>query len=279
MAPPKVKEIKLKAGGGGSSRSNPLMALMALQARGQAGQNPNEVVTGRTDPFTGEKTETPESVEFRRYTVDEIRNLGMSESFKAHSDYINNLIDNDPDTFSKAFAKATVNVPLLTTGQSKGNILGFPTTMGDEVAINLNRSLADMSDRLVRLRSGAQINHQEYDRLTSLLPSFKDLTVPIDETGTVKFPTIKKALQDFNTELGRVKQRALFGGYYKPEEWEEVEQTGSGLGVGSIIPGQQAVGPQGGFDDERKKAILAIQKGAPESKVRDLFRSRTGQEL
>ena len=46
----------------------------------------------------------------------------------------------------------------------------------------------------------------------------------------------------------------------------------------SPVPGMpKQSGPD--FIQERQQALQAIQKGAPEAKVRDVFRSRTGQEL
>ena len=208
---------------------------------------PDSVVTGGTDALTGSKSITPESVQFRKYTVDEIRAMGTAEAFKANRDFLIDKIDKDPKKFQSSFAKATVNVPFLTKGHGKGNIMGLPTTMGDEDAINLNRALTDMSDRLLRLRSGAQINQQEYDRLTGLFPSFKDLTVPVDEeTGTITFPTIRRSLDTLSGELQTMKQRAVQGGFYNPEDWGDIEQTGMASGqpqqnsIGAIIPGQQA---------------------------------------
>lgn len=49
----------------GNQFENKLMALMALQARSQAGQQatPGEVIVGRTDPYTGQRTVTPQAAE------------------------------------------------------------------------------------------------------------------------------------------------------------------------------------------------------------------------
>ena len=237
--PPKINISSKRRTGGQRNK------LQDLMSRSQAGNQAMEqrptgeggVITKFRDPFSNVEVETPESVKFRKYSVDEVRQLGTSEAITRHKDFLTNLLDKDPNSFAKSFGKANVNIPLL-TGRRKGNVLGVPTTLGDEDATNIQRTLEDITDRIIRLRSGAQINVQEEERLRSILPSFKDLTIPVGKTGE-SYPTIRKSLNDIDLELRDIRQRALQGGWYDADAWHE---------SGPIIPGSTAMSSSTNMD-------------------------------
>lgn len=210
-------------GSGGGSGIGTLLGYMIAQQKGQGlqGQLGNDTtVTGGTDPVTGAKFQTPESISKRKYGKEDIQIMGASDTFTRSRDYIIEKMDEDPEKFSEAFKKANVAIPGLTWGkQARGNLFGVPTTVGSELAINLQRELDNMSDLLLRLRSGAQINEQEFQRLRGLLPTYKDITVPLSEDGSTTFPTIRKSLNDFERDLSIAKKRAIEGGYFNEDLW------------------------------------------------------------
>ena len=230
--PPKINISSKRRTGGQRNKLQDLMSRSQAgnQALGQRPTGEGGVITKFRDPFSNVEIETPESVKFRKYSVDELRQLGTSEAITRHKEFLTNLLDKDPVAFSKSFGKANVNVPML-TGRRKGNVLGIPTTLGDEDATYIQRILEDMTDRIIRLRSGAQINVQEEERLRSILPSFKDLFIQVGKTGE-SYPTIRKALNDIELELRDTKQRVLEGGWYDADAWHE---------RGPIIPGSTAM--------------------------------------
>jgi len=194
------------------------------------------IVSELRDPTTGAMYQSPEGISKRKFTQDEIRTMGTSDAWEHHKSYILGEMVNDPKGFEKSFIKATIDIPVLTFGKfQKGNILGYPTTAGDELSINLQRAFDDMSDRLLRLRSGAQINEQEFQRLRGLLPTWRDITVKVGKGG-VSYPTIRKSLDDFGTELYVAKQRAIQGGFYEPDFWGEGYQKEEPV-TASPIPG------------------------------------------
>ena len=240
---PKRREIPQPKIGGGSSGISQLLAYQLGQEKSkqqQAQMPENSVITSATDPYSGLKRETPESVSKRKFGKEDIQVMGASDDFTKSRDYIIGEIDKDPSGFAEAFKKANVSIPGLTFGkQSRGNILGFPTTYGSEKAINIQRSLDNMSDLLLRLRSGAQINEQEFDRLRSLMPTYKDISVPLGEDGVTTYPTIRTSLNNFEDSLSKAKQRAIEGGFFNEEAWTNQKTPTSPV---PNMPGYQASG-------------------------------------
>lgn len=239
-----------KRGQGSSAGVATLLGYMLGQQKSLAGQAqvPGEVPVGRTDPLTGVRTETPESVSRRKYTKEDVSALSASDAFTRSRDFIISAINKDPIKFRESFAKANINIPGLTQPQTRGNIKGYPTVAGDQLAINIQRELDNMSDLLLRLRSGAQINEQEFQRLRGLLPTYKDITVEVGENGET-FPTIRRSLNQFENDLAIAKKRTIQGGYYDAQFWEDQPSS-------SPIPGMTSQINQLGTQDDPKTRFL-----------------------
>ncbi len=139
----------------------------------------------------------------RKYTVDETRQMGMADAFNIHVRVLQDM-QKDPDNFRDAFSKATIRLP----GNDKiGEIFGISTTFGNKESQLVKFRLKDMADRLLRLRSGAQINEREFQRLTGLLPTFED----ISDVEDVNFEVINTKLNTFLNEFENTRQRLLQG--------------------------------------------------------------------
>ena len=94
-------------------------------------------------------------------------------------------------------------------------------------------------NRLIYLRSGKQINDQEFDRLSATLPSYTD----ISDKNDTSFENLKFKLDNFKSDLDSIKGRLIKGGNYDSNAWE------SDLSQGTQNPfpfpsGQQQVQPQ-----------------------------------
>lgn len=219
---------------GSKSRSNALQMLMLRQAmQGHKAKETKDILPDTSVPveanIEGVKWQTPESVSLRKYTKEDVSALSASDAFTRSRNYLLSVMDKDPVKFRESFAKANVNIPGLTQPQTRGNIKGYPTVAGDETAINIQRELDNMSDLLLRLRSGAQINEAEFQRLRGLLPTYKDVTVEVGENGET-FPTIRRSLTQFENDLAIAKQRVIQGGYYDAQSWGDQSNS-------SPIPG------------------------------------------
>ena len=208
---------KRRSGSGGfGSRQNPQERFDITVAQEKAKQ-----------PFdiAAEERKAKSNVANKNFTGEDIRAITLSDSFKKDSQFI--LDSLKTPNFSKSFAKATMNIPGLTNKRTKGNILGFPTTLGDQGAIDLNRVIGRMGTRITNLFSGAQINENEFNRYMDQIPSGRDLTVPIGEDGVTTYPTIRKSLTDLEMELTQKKDLAIKGGYYNPNSWEDSSDNSS----------------------------------------------------
>lgn len=256
----------MKFGGGGfktskidapkfGSKSNPLELLIARelmqkQQQGQVGQdvqNINNQFGGQAPPGT-KLSDTGYSIPVNReLSKDEIQTLNNFDAVKNHITTLKQFMKDDP-SFKTDFARA--NIPFGEIGNKNAQLMKF--------------SLGDMSDRLLRLRSGAQINNQEYNRLRSLMPTIVNIT-------SGDYDVINKKLDTFNNEFDLARQRVLGGSQF---------ETNRNI---SPIPGMNNPQPQannGNIELERQQALQKIQSGKYDAKkVADLFRSRTGQEL
>lgn len=149
-------------------------------------------------------------------TLDESRAAGMSDAFDAHVKFLEDQMNNNPN-FSNKFKKATMHFG--GDKHQRGQVFGIPTTWGDKEAQLIGFAIQDMADRVLRLRSGAQINEQEFDRLMGLLPSFVNITDPSD----TNYEVIRTKLLSFKNEVNNIKNRLQMGGNYNPTVWENFE--------------------------------------------------------
>jgi len=203
-----------------TSNSNPLLTYILSQQKeedkqGRLREETQEAPQFSRDIKTSFGGKTPVGATFkggdltiplnRELTREEIQTLGMRDAFKYHVSYFKNQML-DPN-FRKNYSKATARLPLPFIGSQKGNILGFPTTFGSKEAMLLNFSNMDMSDRLLRLRSGAQINEREYNRMSSLLPSFSDISDPND----TNYEVVNTKLDLFMEEFEKARMRIIEG--------------------------------------------------------------------
>lgn len=103
---------------------------------------------------------------------------------------------------------------------------------GDSDAQRYNIIRRDFSDRLLRLRSGAQINEAEYSRLMGMLPQFwRNSDVDIEQ------------LDKFKNEYISLMNRISTGGIDFDEGLYEENQSGSGENSQtSNIPGSKSTG-------------------------------------
>lgn len=215
----------------------------------------------------------------QKYTLDEARAVGMADAFDAHTKYLEDSMDNMPrDKFLNTFLKATAKFG----SKDIGKVGPIPTTAFDKDARVMNFAIKDMADRLLRLRSGAQINTQELERLMSLLPSFLDVSDPND----VNLEAVRTKLYTFKNELSNIKNRIMSGRQfdennkpisYDKNAWEDVQP-----------PVEHPVYKQ--YRQEKEKedpeymmAIDSIRKrgNTPEikKKVAAIYKQRTGREL
>lgn len=150
------------------------------------------------------------------FTLDESRAIGQGDAFQAHAQFLEDAMNKlPPETFKSKFKKATMHFP----GADRGQVFGIPTTYGDKESQLIKFALQDMSDRILRLRSGAQINPQEANRLMALLPTWEDLSDPNDK----QFEVVRTKLNQFNSDVNNIKNILQQGGNYKPEFWENLD--------------------------------------------------------
>jgi hypothetical protein len=154
--------------------------------------------------------------------VEEARTLGMADAIGNAIGYIYSKQKEDPQRFRQNFSKASMHL----LNDEPGMIGPIPTTIGDNQAGILRDYLKDMRDRVLRLRSGAQINEQEMKRMVGILPTWE---MAQDESD-VGFERINRRLAQFATEMNGIKQRILSGrmyddhknvAIYNPNEWQE----------------------------------------------------------
>lgn len=153
-------------------------------------------VIGAWNPKTGEKADVPPEL-----AAQGARRGGLSDSAKARRGMLSNLVE-DLDVAGK-LAEQYRNTGVIGGGylgpfsarvQSWARSMGVPGS--EEDAIRLERILNNAADILLRARSGAQINEQEYQRLTKLIPKLTE--------SEVSFFT---KLKDFTNEVKRLQAK------------------------------------------------------------------------
>lgn len=145
----------------------------------------------------------------REMTVEETKAMAGAEAINRHIDFIKGM-QADP-TFRDKFTKATFRVG---GSSEKGQVFGFPTSFGDSDAMKLSFAIQDMSNRLLYLRSGAQINEKEFTRLSRSLPSMTDIS---DNDPT--YSTLNFKLDAFKKDLEAIRNRIMLGGNYDVNFW------------------------------------------------------------
>lgn len=153
----------------------------------------------------------------REYTMDESKNLGGTDMLLAHIGEIERAMDDA--WFPASYMKATAR---LGRSQEKGQILGIPLSLGDEKAGKLKFAINDLSNRLLYLRSGAQINENEFTRLASALPSLTHILSDFD-FGNMnfkgKYSELKNMLNAYKQDAMQIKQRLIEGGRFDDDFW------------------------------------------------------------
>ena len=132
----------------------------------------------------------------RKLTKQEIGSLNDFDSITKTTSFIRDQIANNPDFLVDA-ARATAPFGM-----------GGIASIGDVDARKILKKLTDASDRLLRLRSGAQINEQEFKRLRSLFPNFGDILTSMKVGNT---ELIMSNLEEFETEFANTRARILEG--------------------------------------------------------------------
>ena len=165
--------------------------------------------------FTKAGYSTPVNREFNQ---DEMKTLNNFDAVKKHTGFLRNSMTSNPEGFKKSFIRA--NIPFA--------------ELGSDDALEIKFRINDTADRLLRLRSGAQINNQEFSRLRSLLPNLADIS-------TGNFNMINRKLDLFDDEFSLARDRILGG-----SQFEE------GRGI-SPIPGSP------GFQDDRSSKLQRIK--------------------
>lgn len=307
--PAKISTSVGGGGGGGTSGMGTLLGFMlGQQQREQQATTAGQTFEGLKEQFPPGSAPPGSSVNIgktvsaniplnRKFTIDETRQLGMSDAFRVHIKDIGERMQTNPDQFRKSYGKATARL-----GSDKPGNIGLPFvgdvpfTFGDKDAQMLKFRLTDMADRILRLRSGAQINEQEFQRLRGLLPVFEDITDPSD----TDFEVINTKLNTFLNEFEATRQRIINGQSYEdmgidvngqvikpgqplpynPTLWGGQTQQGEST---NPLPGVSPDANQAsGFSDSQleKYAQEAIQlEPNREREIRDDFFNRTGREL
>ena len=124
-----------------------------------------------------------------------------------------------------------------------------------------------------------QLAHLKRLPLASPNLKLENLGMPDDpQFGKTLFADIKNIYAKKMVEAAEVARTGVppnDSGYL---QWLSSQNSANPTQGASPIPGMQQQGGQD-FSEERQQALDAIKRGAPEAKVRDVFRSRTGQEL
>lgn len=283
---PQSKAPNMKSGG--NQFENKLMALMALQARGQAGQQqtgPGEVITGRRDPFSGTVAQTQEGQDF---SVSESLRKKASEDALKLQQALPIL-----DDLEKSYEDAYKTYSGATGGIQGGIGAGKEWLQG--VILRQNPALRNFIDKvgqyeapLVKLTGDVgNFSASERESASKGVPrvtpnsDFNRLFLPDDiEFGRSKIASLKNL---YGSKYAEAKQVADTGqlspGY---QEWAGHLNNAMSTSPSSPVPGMPGNKPQQNnmnVDQERQMALDAIKRGAPEDKVRDRFRANTGQDL
>lgn len=167
-----------------------------------------------------------------KFTVDEVRTMGMSDAINYGVGYILDQQKNNPN-FRNKYLKATAKLgnekignigPISTTGPFSEYFLSGKFESDKEAGM-IKDYLVDLSDRVLRLRSGAQINEQEMKRMLTLLPTWED-AMDNDQS----YERMNRKLAKFSSEMNSIKERIMTGrmltdtgeiAKYNPDEWGE----------------------------------------------------------
>lgn len=222
MPPFKPKSTNLsapKVGSGNNGMTQLLKYMIDQNKSGNAGQEVQNINAQNPSPGTkGKFGDITTEINPKR-TVEEAQSMSGADVISNHINKIK-VAQGDPDIFRSAFQKATFKG----TGKDKGQIFGIPLTYGDKNAIDLKFSLDDMSNRLLYLFSGKQINEQEFQRLSGTLPSYTDISDPTDNT----FSSLNNKLDTYKMGLDGIKNRLIKGGSYDEKYWNgPLENTGN----------------------------------------------------
>jgi len=177
-----------------------------VEAQRQRMHPPTDTTRGSFIPLTDEQGRVIAAWNPKMKQVVEVppelagaRKSGLSDTALARRAMLSNMSEDIGmvDQLSKKF-RATWKIGTVTGRmQSWGRaIIG-----GDEDAIRMERSLNNLSDMLLRARSGAQINEQEYIRLVRLIPQVSD-------SEDVFFTKMK----DFSSDIKRLLEKGTVGG-------------------------------------------------------------------
>ena len=128
----------------------------------------------------------------REFTEGESKTLSQAGSVIKQAEELKSILQGEMES-NKSGKK---------TGNVKFEAL-FPFQVGSKEAQNYKLVLDDMSDRILRLRSGAQINEREYQRLRKLLPRF-------GRYHEVDIKQLDKFLEEFTAIEGRIEGGATW---------------------------------------------------------------------
>jgi hypothetical protein len=172
------------------------------------------------NPTTGERTFVGEP-----YPMDKAAGVTINMPKATPQGQLESL--NKLYAFDSQLDRIEENWDKMFTGPIEGRIgwirdltgldLGLPDEKASKQAI-FRQVVKDIGDTLLRLRSGAQINEQEYQRLLKLLPT---PNLP-DRTFKARLQSLRKAIQN-NISI----RRQMLGGQYKVPVEPVIETTPS----------------------------------------------------
>ena len=284
MLPPKPIKVKLKSGGstnGSNNFENKVAAMIALQTRSKAGQQatPGEINTGRTDPFSGIKTETLEGNQLAaRQTVmkkagEDALKLGQSYKFieELENDYTSAYKGKDIGSGLPGGVGATKEYLTGVIGRQNDPLRRYARNRAAS-GVAIGRFSGDVGNFAWQ----EQLAH--LNRLPEAGPNarLQNLFMADDPSfGASLFEDIKSI---YAKKMAEAQEVARTGIVPESSEYAKFLQ-----GPTSPIPGmndQMAKGNNLNLEQERQEAIKKIQSGKYDAKkVADIFRSRTGQEL
>jgi len=130
----------------------------------------------------------------RKYTDSETKAMSSAEALITDLRDLRGLVEKDKEEYTKDQTPFTKSQFL---GSSAFDLLGGVGKKGQ--AFNLMKK--NVSERLLRLRSGAQINESEYDRFQKMLPTiFRDDELDLEQ--------LDKFESEFSNIMGRVQSGA-----------------------------------------------------------------------
>ena len=237
----KASPIKTSFGGGGGSQNTLQMIIARDILKRQGEEREAGLAAEREEAVTGAKLQKP-----REILINNMQRM------KSLSDQI---------------PSGKPGIDRFTTGV-KSSVQGFMQTMPQLNAYNRFKDVMLGSVvQTIGSETSSRLSDQDIQRMKGAFPS-----LPYDSedqkalSWDVFFDTVNDVAQTYGAS---------------PVQKEQFFNE-SDVSVLSKIPGssyyQQDQGGLG-IEQERQQAMDAIRRGAPEQKVRAVFRSRTGQEL